>query len=59
VDDPPGGYTVDVSALVIALILVAGILAGVELVRSRFGSLICWAVEALAIALLIPVLASI
>jgi hypothetical protein len=50
---------VDVNALVLALILVAAVLAGIELVRSRFGSLICWAVAALCVALLLPVLASI
>lgn len=59
VDGRLGGYLEHVEALVIALIIVAGILAGVELVRSRGTSLICWAVEALAVALLLPVLASI
>jgi hypothetical protein len=45
------------AALVIALIIVAVILAGIELFNSRGRSLLCWAVEALAIALLIPILA--
>lgn len=57
--DDSVGTVRDVEALVIALIIVAGILAGVELVRSRGTSLICWAVEALALALLLPVLAGI
>jgi len=46
-------------ALVLALVLVAAILAGIELFRSRGVSLVCWAVEALAVALLVPTLAAI
>lgn len=55
-DDPLGGYLDNVSALVVALVLVAAILAAVELVRSRLQSLLGWAVAALAVALLLPVL---
>jgi hypothetical protein len=56
VDDQPCGYTVDVSALVLALIIVAAVLAGIDLVRSGFASLLCWAVLALAAAMLLPAL---
>lgn len=42
--------------LALALIIVAAVLAGIDLVRSRFASLTCWAVEALALALLLPAL---
>jgi hypothetical protein len=45
-------------ALTIALVIVAAILAGIELFRTRGSSLICWAVEALAVALLVPTLAA-
>ncbi len=44
-------------ALVLALVIVAAILAGVDLIRSRGTALTSWAVEALALALLLPVLA--
>jgi hypothetical protein len=44
------------AALVLALIFVALIFAGIELVRSRFTSPLGWAVVALAVALLIPAL---
>jgi hypothetical protein len=44
-------------ALVLALIIVAAVLAGIELIRSGGTSLVCWAVEALAVALLVPTLA--
>jgi hypothetical protein len=44
-------------ALVLALVIVAAVLAGIELFRSRGTSLPCWAVEALAFALLVPTLA--
>jgi hypothetical protein len=47
---------VDVSALVLALVIVAAVLAGIELVRSGFASLLCWAVLALAAAALLPAL---
>jgi hypothetical protein len=40
-------------AIVLALIVVAGVLAIVELARSRLASLLAWAVLALAVALLI------
>lgn len=45
-------------ALVLALVIVAAVLAGIELVRSGFSSLACWAIEALAFALLVPTLAA-
>lgn len=44
-------------ALVLALVIVAAVLAGIELFRSHGQSLACWAVEALAVALLVPTLA--
>lgn len=44
-------------ALVLALVIVAAVLAAIELVRSRGLSLACWAIEALALALLVPTLA--
>jgi hypothetical protein len=40
--------------VIIALALVAAILAGIDLIRSRFSSLTAWAVEALALAFLLP-----
>lgn len=42
------------NALVLALVIVAAILAGIDLVRSRGTALTSWAVEALALAYLIP-----
>lgn len=42
--------------MVLALSLVALLLAGIELVRCNFQSLICWAVLAIALAHLWPVL---
>lgn len=42
------------NALVLALAIVAAILAGIDLIRSRGISLTSWAVEALALALLLP-----
>jgi hypothetical protein len=44
------------TSLQIALIIVAGILAIVELIRTRAQGLIAWAVLAVVIALLFPVL---
>jgi hypothetical protein len=44
------------NALVLALVIVAAILAGVDLVRTRFTALTSWAVEAIALALLLPAL---
>lgn len=44
------------SALVLALVIVALILAGVEQAIARGRSLVCWAVIALAVALLVPAL---
>lgn len=57
---PPwlSGYLSTMDALVIALVIVAAILAGIELFRTRGTSLICWAVEAVAFALLVPTLAA-
>ena len=43
-------------ALQIALLIVAGLLAFVELVRSKWEALIAWAVLAIAVALLTPIL---
>jgi len=45
------------SALVLALVIVALVLAVIELFRAGFQSLICWAVIALSVALLISALA--
>jgi hypothetical protein len=42
------------NALVLALAIVAAILAGIDLIRSRGTSLTSWAVEALALAVLLP-----
>lgn len=53
------GTTLTMDALVLALVIVAAILAGIELFTSRGRSLVCWAVEALALALLLPALAAI
>jgi hypothetical protein len=44
------------NALVVALYIVAAILAGIDLVWTRGRSLTAWAVEALAVALLLPTL---
>ena len=44
------------NALGFALVIVAAILAGIDLVRSRFTALTSWAVEAIAVALLLPAL---
>ncbi len=44
------------TALALALVIVAGILAVVELVRSRGTALLGWAVLAVALALTIPTL---
>jgi hypothetical protein len=44
------------AALVLALVIVALVLAGIDLLRSGFASLTAWAVVALAVALLIPAL---
>lgn len=44
------------AALVLALILVALLLAVIEQIRARGGSLVTWAVIALALALLLPAL---
>lgn len=46
-----------VDALVIALPIVMAVLAAVEVFRSRGQSLLAWAVEARAVALLLPWLA--
>lgn len=46
-------------ALVLALVIVAAILAAIELFSTRGRSLVGWAVEALAVALLLPALAAI
>lgn len=54
-----GGYLDLVNALMLALVIVGAILAGIELVESRFRSPGWWGVEALALALLLPALASI
>ncbi len=43
-------------ALLLALVIVAAVLAGIELVGSRGRLLVAWAVEALALALLLPAL---
>jgi hypothetical protein len=43
-------------ALVLALVIVAGVLAVVELVRSRAGSLLAWGLLAVALAGLVPAL---
>jgi hypothetical protein len=51
------GTTSFVDVLVIALILFMAIGAGVEIFRSRGTSLLAWAVEAGAVALLLPWLA--
>jgi len=56
VDDQLAGYLNDVEALTLALVIVAAVLAAVELVRSRLQSLLGWGVAALAVALLLPVL---
>jgi hypothetical protein len=48
-----------VSALVLAFVIVALILAGIELFMSGFRSLVCWAVVALSLALLLPALAAV
>lgn len=53
----PAGTTSTMEALVLALVIVAAVLAAIELVRSRGLSLACWAIEALALALLVPTLA--
>jgi len=58
VDDPRGGYLSTMDALVLALVIVAAILAAIELFTTRGRSLVCWAVEALALALLLPTLAA-
>jgi len=42
-------------ALVIALVIVAAILAAIDLFRMRLNSLTAWAVLALAVALLVPI----
>lgn len=42
------------NVLVIALILVMAVLAGIVIVQTRATSLLAWAVEAGAIALLLP-----
>lgn len=44
------------AALVLALVIVALILAVIEQIMARGRSLLCWAVIALAVALLIPAL---
>lgn len=50
------GYVITMSALVLALVIVAAVLAGIELVGSRGRLLVAWAVEAIALALLLPAL---
>lgn len=45
------------NALVLALVIVAAVLAVIELVRSRMAVLLAWAVLAVAVALLVPALA--
>lgn len=42
--------------MILALSLLAALLAGIELVRCRLQSLICWAVLAITLAHLWPVL---
>lgn len=42
------------NALVLALAIVAAVLAGIDLIRTRGTSLTAWAVEALAFAVLLP-----
>lgn len=44
--------------LVLVLVMVAAILAAVEIFRSGGRALLAWAVEAVALALLIPALAA-
>lgn len=44
-------------ALTLALVIVALLLAGIEQVIARGRSLVCWAVIALALALLLPAVA--
>jgi hypothetical protein len=41
------------SALILALIIVGLVLAGIELFMAGFRSLLCWAVVAIAVALLL------
>lgn len=48
------GTTSTVEALTIALLIVMAVLAAVVIVQSRASSLLGWAVEAGAIALLLP-----
>jgi hypothetical protein len=50
------GYQSIMDALVLALVIVAAVLAVVELVRSRAAMLLAWAVLALALAGLVPAL---
>ncbi len=44
------------NALVLALVIVGGVLAVVELVRSRMSALLAWGLLAVAVALLVPAL---
>ncbi len=46
------------TALYVALLIVGGILAVVELVRSRLTDLVAWAVLVVVVALLLPTLAA-
>jgi hypothetical protein len=58
VDDPLGGYLDHMSALLLALAIVAAVIAVIELVRSRMTMLIAWAVLALALIPIIPAIAA-
>lgn len=44
----------EVGAIVLALVIVAAVLAAVEQVMARGRSLVCWAVLALSLAILLP-----
>ena len=52
----PFGYEPSMGALLLALAIVAGVIAVIELVRSRMTMLIAWGVLALA---LIPIVSAI
>lgn len=56
-DDPLDGYQIAMGALLLALAIVAGVIAVIELVRSRMTMLIAWAVLALALVAIVPAVA--
>lgn len=58
VDDPLDGYQTTMGALLLALAIVAGVIAVIELVRSRMTMLIAWAVLALALVAVVPAIAA-